>query len=57
MEIVKVIWKILLLLLILTIPRLINWFLQGIIRTLLIIQKTLSYLIKLIEEELNKKIK
>jgi len=53
MKIAKAIWKIFLLVTVLTIPRLIVWLLNGIIRVIVIIKKTISYLIKLIEEEVN----
>lgn len=54
MKIVKAIWTIILLVLILTIPKVLNWVLQGLIRVLIVIQKTLSFLIKLVLEEINK---
>lgn len=53
MKIAKAIWKIFLLVTVLTIPRLIVWLLNGIIRVLVIIKKTIAYLIKLVEEEIN----
>lgn len=36
-----------------TIPKITLWLLKGLIRVLVIIQKTITYLIKLIEEEIN----
>jgi hypothetical protein len=52
MKIAKAIWIIFLLITVLTIPKVINWLLQGLIRVLVILQKTLTYLIKLVEEEI-----
>jgi hypothetical protein len=52
MKIAKAIWIIFLLITVLTIPKVTNWLLQGLIRVLVILQKTLTYLIKLVEEEI-----
>lgn len=51
MKVVKAILTILLLVLVLTIPRLVKFLLTIIISVLVIFQKTITYLIKLIEEE------
>lgn len=51
MKVVKAILTILLLVLVLTIPRLVKFLLTIIISILVIFQKTITYLIKLIEEE------
>ena len=53
MKIAKAIWTIFLLITVLTIPKITLWLLKGLIRVLVIIQKTITYLIKLIEEEIN----
>lgn len=53
MKIAKAIWIIFLLITVLTIPKLVLWLLKGLIRVLVIIQKTITYLIKLVEEEIN----
>lgn len=53
MKIAKAIWTIFLLITVLTIPKLALWLLKGLIRVLVIIQKTITYLIKLVEEEIN----
>lgn len=55
MKIAKAIWIIILLITVLTIPRITVWLLQGIIRILVIVNKVATYLIKLVEEEINKK--
>lgn len=55
MKVTKVILTILLLVIILTIPRVVKWLLSVVIGILVILEKTLTYLIKLIEEEINQK--
>lgn len=55
MKVTKVILTILLLVIILTIPRVVKWLLSVVIGILVILKKTLTYLIKLIEEEINQK--
>lgn len=55
MKVTKVILTILLLVITLTIPRVVKWLLSVVIGILVILEKTLTYLIKLIEEEINQK--